>query len=79
MDINECDSGNGGCHELATCGNLDGTLRGGTHTCKCPSDMVGDGTTSCGWTAMTTIALFMVPNVTTEEVQAEAPSIVATL
>ena len=42
-DVNECASGNGGCHKLAMCKNTPGS-----RTCgECPKDFQGDGYVGC--------------------------------
>jgi hypothetical protein len=42
-DVNECTSGNGGCHKLAACMNIKGSRECG----KCPKDFQGDGYVGC--------------------------------
>jgi hypothetical protein len=42
-DVNECASGNGGCHKLATCMNTKGSRECGT----CPKDFQGNGYIGC--------------------------------
>ena len=42
-DVNECASGNGGCHKLAMCRNTPGSRECGT----CPKDFQGDGYVGC--------------------------------
>jgi hypothetical protein len=42
-DVNECASGNGGCHKLASCKNTPGS-----RTCgDCPKDFAGSGYVGC--------------------------------
>src|SRR5688572_2749351 len=42
-DVNECASGNGGCHKLASCKNTPGS-----RTCgDCPKDFAGNGYVGC--------------------------------
>ena len=42
-DVNECASGNGGCHKLASCANTPGS-----RTCgSCPKGFQGDGYVGC--------------------------------
>lgn len=42
-DVNECSSGNGGCHKLASCQNTPGS-----RTCgECPRDFAGNGYVGC--------------------------------
>jgi hypothetical protein len=42
-DVNECASGNGGCHKLAMCTNTKGSRECGT----CPKDFQGTGYVGC--------------------------------
>lgn len=42
-DVNECASGNGGCHKLAMCTNSKGSRECGT----CPKDFQGTGYVGC--------------------------------
>src|SRR5829696_4715095 len=42
-DVNECSSGNGGCHKLAACMNTKGSRECGT----CPKDFQGNGYVGC--------------------------------
>jgi hypothetical protein len=42
-DVNECASGNGGCHKLSMCKNTPGSRECGT----CPKDFQGDGYVGC--------------------------------
>ena len=42
-DVNECSSGNGGCHKLASCKNTAGSRTCGT----CPKDFQGSGYVGC--------------------------------
>ena len=42
-DVNECASGNGGCHKLAACMNTKGSRECGT----CPKDFQGNGYVGC--------------------------------
>jgi hypothetical protein len=42
-DVNECASGNGGCHKLASCKNTPGSRVCGA----CPQDFQGDGYVGC--------------------------------
>jgi hypothetical protein len=42
-DVNECASGNGGCHKLASCKNTPGSRVCGT----CPKDFQGNGYVGC--------------------------------
>lgn len=47
QDIDECAINHGGCAPQAACSNLDGLQKNGTHVCKCPSPMMGDGAVRC--------------------------------
>ncbi len=40
LDINECDTDNGGCHEKANCENM---LDGNVPKCTCKTGYQGDG------------------------------------
>lgn len=45
-DVDECATA-AFCHRDAVCENLDGTQLQGTHKCRCPPGMLGDGVTRC--------------------------------
>jgi hypothetical protein len=47
QDVDECSVNNGGCAENAVCVNKDGLEGQGSHECKCPPGMIGDGIRRC--------------------------------
>jgi cysteine-rich repeat protein len=47
QEIDECNIDNGGCNLNAICMNLDGLLKNGTHECRCPPGLIGDGVVRC--------------------------------